>query len=72
MQKDLHDSDKLTYPKYQEGISNNSIDIANLNENCRKLTTTIEKQGDNLFRKKDIIQIKKSDLDDMDLNTWMF
>lgn len=29
--KDLHDFDKLTYPKYQEGVSNNSIDIANLN-----------------------------------------
>lgn len=72
MQKDLHDFDKLTYPKYQEGVSNNSIDIANLNENCTKLTTTIEKQED-LFRKINIIlQKKKPDLDDMDLNTWMF
>lgn len=42
LQKDLHDFDKLTYPKYQEGVSNNSIDMANLNENCTKLTTTIE------------------------------
>lgn len=67
MQKDLHGFDKLTYPKYQEGVSNNSIDMANLNENCTKLTATIEKQ-ENLFRKINIIlQKKKSDLDDMDL-----
>lgn len=67
LQKDLHDFDKLTYPKYQEGVSNNSIDMANLNENCTKLTATIEKQ-ENLFRKINIIiQKKKSDLDDMDL-----
>ncbi|XP_052706015.1 E3 ubiquitin-protein ligase TRIM71-like [Crassostrea angulata] len=67
IQKDLKDCEKLIHPKYQEILSSISEQKADLRENSKKLTTVINKHGEDLHREIDtIIQKLKSDLDEMD------
>ncbi|XP_052706414.1 uncharacterized protein LOC128181889 [Crassostrea angulata] len=67
IQKDLKDCEKLIHPKYQEILSSISEQKADLRENSQKLTTVINKHGEDLHREIDtIIQELKSDLDEMD------
>ncbi|XP_065926243.1 tripartite motif-containing protein 2-like [Magallana gigas] len=67
LQKDLQDFEKKIHPKYQEILSSISEQKTDLKENSQKLTTTINKHGEDLHREIDIfIQELKSDLDEMD------
>ncbi|XP_052706014.1 uncharacterized protein LOC128181592 [Crassostrea angulata] len=67
LQKDLQDFEKLINPKYQEILSSISEQKADLRENSQKLTTVINKHGEDLHREIDIfIQKLKSDLDAID------
>nr|XP_034330761.1 tripartite motif-containing protein 72 [Crassostrea gigas] len=67
LHKELLDFEKNIYPKYQEIISSISKQKTDLNENSEKLTTHINRHGEDLHREIDIfIQKLKSDLDEMD------
>lgn len=67
LQKELLDFEKFIYPKYLEIASSISVKKADLKENSKKLTTAINKHGQDLHRKIDSITQKlKSDLDKID------
>eukprot|EP00105_Crassostrea_gigas_P045167 XP_019929315.1 PREDICTED: uncharacterized protein LOC105344423 [Crassostrea gigas] len=66
LERDLHELENYIYPRYQNTAATLLVQKADLNENCKKLTTAIDKHGADLHREIDsIIQEMKSYLDEM-------
>lgn len=66
LSKDLQKLKKSFYPKYKEAAPLIHVQKADINRNSHKLTTAIEKHGEDLHRKIDNMIVKlKSDMDEM-------
>ncbi|XP_065938998.1 tripartite motif-containing protein 2-like [Magallana gigas] len=67
IQKDLQELEKSIYPKYQEIASIIPVQKSALNENSQKLTTEIDRHGEDLHREiNTIIRNMKSNMEEMD------
>uniref|UniRef100_A0A8W8LKM8 Tripartite motif-containing protein 2 n=1 Tax=Magallana gigas TaxID=29159 RepID=A0A8W8LKM8_MAGGI len=67
IQKDLQELEKCIYPRYQEIASIIPVQKSALNENSQKLTTEIDKHGEDLHREiNTIIRNMKSNMEEMD------
>ncbi|XP_052678541.1 E3 ubiquitin-protein ligase TRIM9-like [Crassostrea angulata] len=67
IQKDLQELEKCIYPKYQEIASIIPVQKSALNVNSKKLTTEIDKHGEDLHREIDtIIRNMKSNVEETD------
>ncbi|XP_052678544.1 tripartite motif-containing protein 3-like [Crassostrea angulata] len=67
IQKDLQELEKSIFPKYQEIASINKVQKSALNENSQKLTTEIDKHGEDLHREiNTIIRNMKSNVEETD------
>nr|XP_034308093.1 uncharacterized protein LOC117683192 [Crassostrea gigas] len=67
IQKDLQQLEKSIYLKYQEIASINQVQKSALNENSQKLTTEIDKHGEDLHREiNTIIRNMKSNVEETD------
>ncbi|XP_052678381.1 E3 ubiquitin-protein ligase TRIM71-like [Crassostrea angulata] len=68
IQKDLQELEKSIYPKYQEIAFIIPVQKSALNENSQKLTTEIDKYGENLHKEIDtIIRSMKSNVEEMEI-----
>lgn len=66
LERDLHELENYIYPRYQNTAATLLVQKADLNENCKKLTTAIDEHGADLHREIDsIIQEMKYYLDEM-------
>ncbi|XP_052676819.1 uncharacterized protein LOC128158119 [Crassostrea angulata] len=67
IQKDLQELEKSIYPKYQEIASIIPVQKSALNENSQKLTTEIDRHGEDLHREiNTIIRNMKSNVEETD------
>ena len=67
IEKDLQDLENSIYPKYQEALSNNPVQRADVNKHSKELKAALNRQGEALHKEIDIaIQEMQRKIDDMD------
>ena len=63
IRNDLHDLEKIIFPKYKEAASNIPVQRADAKKHYQKLTTTLTKEGEALHKETDtIIQEMQSEI----------